>query len=63
MLINDLLQMLGQILLSVTEELTPLKPIELHLHKLKENLVMLIKLKELVREYHHRCKFVVPCSL
>lgn len=54
MLINDLLQMLGQILLSVTEELTPLKPIELHLHKLKENLVLLIKLKEFVREYHHR---------
>lgn len=62
MLINDLLQMLGQILLSITEELTPLKPIELHLHKLKPNLVLLIKLKVFVRAYHHRWKSVVPCS-
>lgn len=60
MLINDLLQMLGQILLSITEELTLLKPIELHLHKLKENLVLLIKV--FVRAYHHRWKSVVPCS-
>lgn len=60
MLINDLLQMLGQILLSITEELTLLKPIELHLHKLKENLVLLIKV--FVRAYHHRWKSVEPCS-
>lgn len=34
MLINDLLQLLGQILLSITAELNLLKPIDLHLHKL-----------------------------
>lgn len=49
MFFNDLLQMLGQILLSITAELTLLKPIELHLHKLKEDLVRLIKRKLFVR--------------
>lgn len=54
MFINDLLQKLGQIFLSITAELTLLKPIELHLHKLKENLVLLMKHKVFVRAYRHR---------
>jgi len=58
MLINDLLQMLGQILLSITAELTLLKPMELHLHKLKENLVLFIKCTVFVRAYHCRWRSV-----